>query len=174
MHYSVLAITKEKPTEESLAELMEPFGDGQKWDWYQVGGRWTGVLGGYDPEKDPANIEECDLCAGTGTRPGGLEQFGAKWMENCHGCNGCNGTGKKVKWPTQWQEHDGDSALVESLTEEHHGKFHAFLVEYYGWFECEEYVPWAEGSEKFVKKELPPLKWLKEQGKWATVIDCHN
>ena len=32
------------------------------WDWFQIGGRWTGHLSDYDPEKDPANIERCDLC----------------------------------------------------------------------------------------------------------------
>lgn len=25
------------------------------WDWYQIGGRWTGHLADYDPEADPAN-----------------------------------------------------------------------------------------------------------------------
>lgn len=28
------------------------------WDFYQVGGRWTGELDGYDPNKDPKNIGE--------------------------------------------------------------------------------------------------------------------
>jgi hypothetical protein len=43
-----------------------------KWDWYTVGGRWTGFLAtnGYDPSKDENNIEDCDLCQGTGDRPG--------------------------------------------------------------------------------------------------------
>jgi hypothetical protein len=27
------------------------------WDWHQIGGRWTGILSGYDPEKDPANLK---------------------------------------------------------------------------------------------------------------------
>ncbi len=28
-----------------------------QWDWYQIGGRWTGLLDGYDAEKDPANLD---------------------------------------------------------------------------------------------------------------------
>jgi hypothetical protein len=27
------------------------------WDWWQIGGRWTGTLSGYDPEKDPCNAD---------------------------------------------------------------------------------------------------------------------
>lgn len=27
------------------------------WDWWQIGGRWTGVISGYDPDKDPENFD---------------------------------------------------------------------------------------------------------------------
>jgi hypothetical protein len=41
-----------------------------KWDWWQIGGRWTGALTqDYDPTKDIENQEWCDLCGGTGNRP---------------------------------------------------------------------------------------------------------
>ena len=30
--------------------------DGQ-WDWWQIGGRWTGWISGYDPEKEPENAD---------------------------------------------------------------------------------------------------------------------
>src|SRR5688500_14258938 len=62
--------------DELIAEQMMPFDengewfrDGSRWDWYQIGGRFTGLLDGYDPDKDPANIQQCELCAGTGVRP---------------------------------------------------------------------------------------------------------
>jgi len=42
-----------------------------KWDWWEIGGRWTGELDSkYDPRKDPRNIVPCSLCDGTGDRPG--------------------------------------------------------------------------------------------------------
>lgn len=67
----------------------------KKWDWWQLGGRYSGLFApSYDPDKDPANIETCWLCGGTGKRPDMV-------CEN--GCNGCKGTGKMVKWPTQWK-----------------------------------------------------------------------
>ena len=39
-----------------------------KWDWWQIGGRWTGSLDEYEPEKDLENQEWCSFCAGTGNR----------------------------------------------------------------------------------------------------------
>lgn len=36
-----------------------------KWDWYQVGGRWTGLLDSdYDPMDDPNNVVACPHCKG--------------------------------------------------------------------------------------------------------------
>lgn len=35
-----------------------------KWDWYQVGGRWTGFLSDYNPLDDPNNVKECFHCQG--------------------------------------------------------------------------------------------------------------
>src|ERR1044072_2676003 len=38
-----------------------------KWDAWLIGGGFTGVWDNeYDPEKDPANSEECPSCNGTG------------------------------------------------------------------------------------------------------------
>lgn len=66
-----------------------------KWDWYIIGGRYSGKFElGYDPEKDPANIETCDLCGGTGIRNDSVVQNKE--------CNGCHGEGRRVKWPTLW------------------------------------------------------------------------
>ena len=37
-----------------------------KWDWYQVGGRWTGMIDppGYSPMDDPKNVIQCFHCRG--------------------------------------------------------------------------------------------------------------
>lgn len=67
----------------------------KKWDWWQIGGRYSGLFApNYDPDKDPDNIEYCQLCLGTGKRED---------MACVNGCNGCQGTGRSVKWPTQWK-----------------------------------------------------------------------
>jgi hypothetical protein len=83
------------------------------WDWWQVGGRWTGVWGEYDPTTDPRNSETCKLCNGTGRRPD-AERFGPAWMESTGGCNGCK-SGTAAKWPTQWAAYDGDIITVTAL-----------------------------------------------------------
>ena len=75
------------------------------WDWYQIGGRWTGHFDGYDPEQDPQNVETCPLCVGTGDRPD----------TNQPGCNGCGGKGQRSKWPTDWALHTGDLTTVRAL-----------------------------------------------------------
>jgi hypothetical protein len=126
-HFAVLVLSDQKldrrNAEPVVTELLEPysengewFAEGSRWDWWQIGGRWTGALtAGYDPELDPANIETCFLCGGSGERPGGRQQFGDAWYESCKGCNGCEGTGKRVKWPTDWREHPGDVAPVSEV-----------------------------------------------------------
>ena len=142
MHYGVLLISEERPTlsddDPLIAQLLEPYKE-QHWDWYQVGGRWTGSLSEYNPEDDPNNKDE-------------------------------NG---KIQWPTNWQKHEQDCIPIEQLTEEQIEKFYAFIVERYGWLGGETYYPWRT-QDHFVKNERPPLEWLKKQGKFATIIDCHN
>ena len=168
MHYAVLAILPEASgsIKERLSALLAPH-ENEQWDWWQVGGRFSGYLDGYDPEKDPANIEVCDQCNGTGIRPGGLEQFGKDWFD---GYNGCNGVGKAVKWPTEWVEHSGDVAPVESLTEEQFGKFYV-VVSSEGWYPRVEYVH-SEPIGKFEDRVMPSLDRVKGQGVLAVVLDC--
>ncbi len=92
-----------------IARTMEPFsqeGGQGMWDWYQVGGRFTGIFSGYNPNTDPANSETCDLCRGTGKRTD---------MEVQNGCNGCAGKGIRIVWPTDWQPHDGDIIKVRAM-----------------------------------------------------------
>lgn len=127
MHYSNLAIIPSNGDDSLDAKVSAVMGphedDGGFWDWYQIGGRWTGTLDGYEPEKDERNMAPCDLCGATGKRaeppnvgPGELP------------CNGCDGTGIKVNWPGQWVRHDGDVMPVEKLTAEHVAKFYRFCL----------------------------------------------
>lgn len=153
------AIVEVDGLETALEWQMEPFSenrddggwfaDGTRWDWYQIGGRYTGNLDGYDPYADPANEEICKLCAGTGIRPNGKQQFGEDWFIACNGCNGCHGKGKSTA--LQLKHHRGDILPVAAVLEL--GKFksaYAFLsnrhwheAERLGWFgvstmtECE-------------------------------------
>lgn len=156
MHYRVLAILEE-PSVDGLAELMEPYGDNREWDFYQVGGRWTGSFDGYDPTKDAANMEPCRI-GHTGPT-----------------CIHCKGTDIVVKWPTQWPTHDGDKMPVSQLTEAHLKGMHAVVCDN-GWFASQRYVPWGEEGKYFITQTMPPLAWIQKRYRngLAVVVDCHN
>lgn len=98
------------------------------WDWWQIGGRWTGIHDDYDPEKDPENIEVCYICGGTGKR---MDKLGVieRIKNPSYTCNGCGhyvletetwahgeyGPGKCLKWPTNWKQYKGDIIPVSKI-----------------------------------------------------------
>jgi hypothetical protein len=144
MHFGTLVVLREAPKNEyelndAVARAMKP-GEGGHWDWYQIGGRWTGALDAYKPEEDPENIQPCKWCLGTGKR---------KDMVVENGCNGCGGTGKHVKWPTEWKRYEGDIVSLMSLTDGFAENFYWVVVEEHGFFSSERYCP--------------TVKWLREK-----------
>lgn len=81
----------------------------KKWDYWSIGGRWTGFLEiGYDLEKDKDNYEICFLCNGNGSRPG-CESYNMKKESRANhpvigtGCNGCQGTGWILKFASKFK-----------------------------------------------------------------------
>jgi hypothetical protein len=161
--------------EAAIAHQMAPFdengewfAEGSRWDWWQVGGRWSGFfLPNYDPEKDPANIETCDTCGGTGLRHDSIG-LAAREQDPTYTCNGCQGKGKKVKWPTEWQTR-GNVALRAGLDEDvfregHRPKYEASYDEYQamsadakrreGLFGGDHLPQEGETKEDFVKRRL--------------------
>jgi hypothetical protein len=115
MHFFTACVvprgTTRAEVDDVVAPMMAPFDETENddgwWDWWQVGGRWTGVWSEYNPTTDPANIETCKLCGGTGTR---------RDMTLVNGCNGCGGKGAAVTWPTQWVAVDDDIVPVPLVT----------------------------------------------------------
>jgi hypothetical protein len=148
-----------------------------QWDWYQVGGRWTGLLDGYDPEKDPANLKTCYLCSGTGIRPDGKEQFGEDWFKSTNGCNGCQGKGKSVAWPTSWEARPADYRYpirdLHFKEREKHG-FFALLTPEGEWI-AEGSMGWwgMVSDQKKCWDEIEERVLLKYQDHLVTIVDCH-
>lgn len=142
-----------------------------KYDWYQIGGRWTGHFDGYDPDNDPHTHELCEVCGGTGNR--------SKWRHELPeqpGCNGCKGTGIAQQWPTKWPFRSGDCKPAALLTEKDLD-IYAVVADGDGWFGGERWEPWHGDIEsRFVREPLPPLDYLlKAHGdKLAVIVDCHN
>jgi len=82
------------------------------WDWFQIGGRWTGEHDpDYDPAKDPRNHENCTICNGTGKRTDRIGEA-ARRDNPGYTCNGCGSddtpAGIAIKWPTQRAEVGAD------------------------------------------------------------------
>lgn len=84
------------------------------WDWWMIGGRFTGRYSEYDPRQDPANHEVCRLCAGSGERSDGRSGPG-----NCNGCcagsGDLTGTGSALLWPSQWKPCPDDVVPIKVL-----------------------------------------------------------
>lgn len=122
MHYlALVVIPQDGDPKEHVERLMGPHTEqypsengtdeiSGHWDWYQIGGRWTGYLDGYKADSDPANIEVCNLCNGTGVRRDAVGVINGMVERNY--CNGCQGKGKSPVWPTARKKHDGDVQSV--------------------------------------------------------------
>jgi len=101
------------------------------WDWWQIGGRWTGTHTDYDPTKDERNIEMCWICHGTGYRNDELGQRERR-KNPTYTCNGCGeydsenqqwkhgpyGKGRSLKWPTSWAEYKGDILPIAEVKDD--------------------------------------------------------
>lgn len=148
-----------------------------KWDWWTIGGRWTGYLSGYDPRTDIANRETCDLCAGTGRRDDAVGRQ-ARIDDPKFTCNGCGGVG--IRGPTQWARHPGDIMEVPRVLSKvvADPKAVPFAV----------LTPDGEWHEKGEMGWFGVVRGKKDQGDWtaqvknllevnlsctAVVIDCH-
>lgn len=133
MHYHAeVWVASPEDVDTQVAVAMAPHQEddtGGFWDWYQIGGRYSGLKDGYDPEADPRNIEVCPFCNGTGDRPEMVyyettengEQircFVDDWARQCNGCNACIGKGVRAKWPTQWVQHEGDVIPVSEVSDD--------------------------------------------------------
>jgi hypothetical protein len=146
-----------------------------KWDWFQVGGRWTGVWSSYDPSTDPANIETCSLCAGSGLRNDSLGMAHRR-RDPEYTCNGCGGKGTRVKWPTQWEPTSGDVVPVAAVLDNPDARTpFAVVIPEGGWHERETWngesfdvIP-EDVWGKRVRELLEPYRNAK-----LVVVDFHN
>ena len=77
-------------------QFLHRFGRGRVYDYYSLGGYWSGLLTGYEPRDNPLNQETCSHCHGTGKDASQEERA----------CYKCNGTGKSLKW--RWVPYKGD------------------------------------------------------------------
>jgi hypothetical protein len=177
------------------------------WDWYQVGGRYSswlgyGITGNYDPEKDPANRRTCNVCHGTGDRPGmvryepddvthraaltlanalvdeaprtdgRIRVFADENGADANGCDGCQGDGTRMEWPTELKATGQDCVPAGLLVGR--GKIPGALVTPDGEHHARE--TW-DGVTIVVDED-----WAAKVEAWyaahpacvAVAVDCHN
>lgn len=148
-----------------------------KWDWWVIGGRWTGLFDGYKPAKDPRNWERCRICEGTGVRASSGLRNGKPWCNACtpdmerHGLP----VGMCVSW--SYQPHEGDVARVGSLLEKEKPPMPFAIVTPDGeWHEKGRMGCWAMVSDEKDKKdwhaEVLDL-YKKYEGHVAVLCDLH-
>lgn len=151
-----------------------------KWDWWTIGGRWTGYLRPeYDPTKDPRNLATCWLCQGTGKRN---DELGRKQRETdpTYTCNGCSGSGKEVVFPSKYASppEGGNVAPVShviKLLEAGEDVLPFALVRPSGeWLEKGKMGWWAIVSDEKENWKQASRAILEEYSDhWAIVVDCH-
>lgn len=184
--------------EERVAVLLEPYKeeeewgeDGTRWDWWQIGGRFTGTLSGYEWWKDEENYSKCKFCGGTGFTTQAVADIYPAYADGVgEACIQCNKEldGEAPPFPGksanfQLMPHAGDVMPVSSIDFDRmrfvpsalvtpDGEWHEQVR--YGMFAAE--LPNEEGEEP------------KNQGQWArefsgilaehrdclaVVVDCH-
>lgn len=163
------------------------------WDWYQIGGRWSGHFArdDYDPEKDRRNWETCDICGGTGQRgaPGTmLEAEGPCVKDGKPYCNGCSQhfqytgeVGVRVKWRTQWVSDTGNVARLGDVREYVEGDGRPYYLVHEGLSRSETRNPdWDRTSNDYSNYMLDTseevVNVLKKLSDDCTlvVVDCHS
>lgn len=161
VHFHVLVLSAEQPTEESIADHMAPHeesynevtqtGSGH-WDWYRIGGRWDGVL---FPDK-----EECAACAQNSIE--------------CH-------------YSTKHEQLKENSRPVEELLEGIESRIAAVLTPDGKWLEGEkvwehpEFKSFKEEGYKELNSRLED-EWrcnvrrilVEHNGCYATSVDIHS
>lgn len=116
-HFAVVVLSNDG---QSVDDLLAPydengtwFAEGSRWDWWVVGGRFTGALTNYDPTTDPANWELCGYCDDGITTRRIADMYPAYEQYIGQTCIQCKGTSKVLSF--QLAEYEGDVVPVRDL-----------------------------------------------------------
>jgi hypothetical protein len=123
-HFAIVAILPSgSEVDDKLAQLMEPFDeagewgrDGSRWDWYVIGGRYTGLFeASYEPESDPKNLETCRYCEGGITTQAIADEFPAYGPYVGKTCLQCKGTTRVISFMHYGNDYPGDIKPVAEV-----------------------------------------------------------
>ncbi len=85
-----------------------------KWDWWVIGGRYSGKFSARKPEDIEENYETCFICQGSGMRRDAMG-IQCRMANPNYTCNGCDGKGKSLKHAPQWVQEGNqmDAAQID-------------------------------------------------------------
>jgi hypothetical protein len=192
MHFITYVVTDEKPTEDVLAAALEPFGPSWeggigKWDWWKLGGRYTGLLIPDDPENDSitgryaitpieARMAEHDAEAGLQTKHHGRTGPGVDALRFCDIKESLAGIPAAVVMGGQWYEvPTSPELMVRGLLRK--------LQQIAPGFSAPPRDDAAGFDNKCEEQETAVRAWWEGEigprfdrgcgGNWLAVVDCH-
>lgn len=199
-HFATLVLVPQGTSDVNakVTELLAPYDeDGEwfredsRWDWWVIGGRFTGLLDDYKPWEDERNYEPCRWCEGTGTTTQAVADQYPAYLPNvgkpCHQCAvGWDGEpkpfpGKMMKF--SFESHPGDIMPARSVDMDRlrfvpssvvtpdgawheqgrHGWFGTMLEDEHGNKPKEE-DPWRREFSQLLESNRDAI---------AVVVDCH-
>lgn len=179
MHYScIVLIDRDVDTDTAVEEAMAPFEEHYSydeqayvgfWDWYQIGGRWTGTFNPlYDPEQDSRNRHPCKYCEATGIRNDAI----VKGV-----CNVCRGTGKHLVSAIEWVPFAGDRQpvpVILSADDEDMEQIVPYFIVYPDDGEY-DYLCLSD-TDRTLKERQEVLRTIlsNHPERDAVMVDCHN
>jgi hypothetical protein len=146
MHHLTILLVKADDKEEARTKadsFLEPHGEGRIWDWYQVGGRWSGVL---DPHSDAFY-----KWAGTLVEHG----FACRWIDD-----------NKKLLQDKWEEMggNGDNPLTRNGSIGYRGDNGDDIMPLSS---CLEAVKWHSVTDKEATLKELADKFNAEKDRWA-------
>lgn len=164
--------------------LLEPynedgewFKEGSRWDWWVVGGRFTGLLDNYDPTTDPVNLETCNFCDNGITTQRVADIYPAYQESVGKTCIQCKGTSTVVKFILA--PHNGDIIQAKDVSIESLRWIPSVIVTPDGiWHEQAQHGWWGttlgeKKEEDRWKKEFTDLLNTNREGNFAILVDFH-
>lgn len=141
------------------------------WDWYVIGGRWTGVKSKTNPTKDPRNYETCFLCQGGGQRNDTLGRR-ERQSDPSYSCNGCGGTGQMLKHESKWVKLATDIMPITDIPIDF--ECHTLLIPDCKPFFKEEWDGQSFKQTDFDGKVKSMLDKLHIGGGYLVTVDYHS
>lgn len=108
-HTGIILLVKAESRQQAVKyakEFLADYGDWRVYDYYRIGGGWSGWLTNYNPRDNPANLEFCSCCNGSGKSPSNANDP----------CFPCQGTGKSLKW--ELASYKGDVLPLRDVKED--------------------------------------------------------